>query len=74
VPTDLQNIQTIKSNTLALLATICDPVQAKLTYNVDGEMYSWTEYQAHLMARVEWCNAQLDAESPGDVVSRGETW
>ena len=69
--TDLENIATIKRNTLALLATLSDPDAPSLTYSENGRKFSWTEYQKHLMARVEWCDAQLGANEPFEVVTYG---
>lgn len=67
---DLENIQTIKSNTLALLATLSDPTAPSLTYSENGRKFSWTEYQKYLQARVEWCDAQLNANEPFEVVTQ----
>ena len=70
--TNSENIATIKSNTLALLATLSDPTSPRLSYSENGRKFSWTEYQAHLLKRVDWCDAQLTAEQgPVEVVSYG---
>lgn len=69
MPTDAENIATIKSNTLAMLAAMS--VSPKLTYSENGRSWSWTEYQEMLQKRVEWCNQQLAAEEPFEIESYG---
>ncbi len=60
--TDAANIATIKSNTLSLLAELS--ATPKLSYTENGRTFDWTEYQAMLQKRVDWCNAQLGSEEP----------
>lgn len=67
--TDLENIKTIKSNTLSKLATLSDPTNTYLTYSENGRTFSWTEYQEHLQRRLDWCDAQLAANEPIEVVT-----
>ncbi len=47
---DLEQIQIIKTNTLAQLAAVS--AERKPTYSENGQMFSWTEYLAHLQQRV----------------------
>jgi hypothetical protein len=67
--TNAENIATIKSNTLAMLATMSEA--PKLNYSENGRSWSWTDYQLMLQKRVEWCNQQLAAEEPFEVESYG---
>lgn len=69
--TNLENIATIKANTLELLATLSDPDAPRLTYSENGRSFSWTEYQAHLLKRVQWCDEQLSANEPFEVITHG---
>lgn len=64
-------IATIKSQTLAVIAEIT--AQPKPTYQIDGQMIAWAGYLAQLQETVDWCNAQLAAETPIEVQSRGYT-
>lgn len=38
----------------------------KTTYSVDGQSYSWTEYQAFLLDAIEKLDAKI-AQQPGNV-------
>ena len=69
--TDLDQINTIKTNTLAQMASVS--AQQKPTYSEDGQSFSWTEYLEHLQRRVDWCNQQLAGEDPFEFSSQGYT-
>jgi hypothetical protein len=64
-----EQIETIKTQTLARIAEIT--AQPKPTYQIDGQLVAWGDYLHQLQATVEWCNAQLAAESPIEVHSQG---
>ncbi len=68
---DKQQIETIKSQTLASMASITE--NPKPTYNIDGQQVAWGEYLKQLQSTVAWCNEQLAAETPFEVDSRGTT-
>lgn len=68
---DIEQIQTIKSNTLAQMAEVSS--QKKPSYSEDGQSFSWTEYLEHLQRRVDWCNEQLAADAPFEIPSQGFT-
>ncbi len=71
MPSDLEQIQTIKSQTLALVAQItADP---KPSYSVDGQKVSWSEYLARLQATVDWCERKLAGQEPFEIHSQGAT-
>jgi hypothetical protein len=71
MPSDYEQIQTIKSQTLAQLVELrADP---KPTYSIDGQTVSWTAYLRSLEDTIEWCNAQLRGLEPAEVQSRGCT-
>jgi hypothetical protein len=62
MPSDVEQFATIKSQTLALIATIT--ANPKPTYDVDGQSVAWTEYLRRLQETVAWCDGHLAAEAP----------
>ncbi len=71
MPTDLQQIAAVKSQTLAILADLT--AQPKPTYTVDGQTVSWGDYLARLQATVDWCEKKLAGHEPFEVQSQGTT-
>lgn len=71
MPTDLEQIVTIKSQTLARMAEIT--AQPKPTYQIDGQSVAWGDYLVQLQKTVDWCNEKLADESPVEVQSQGYT-
>lgn len=71
MPSDAQQIATIKTQTLARIAEIT--AQPKPTYNVDGQMIAWSDYLEQLRQTVDWCNQKLAGEEPFEFQSRGYT-
>ena len=69
MPSDLEQIQTIKSQTLALVAQIT--AEPKPSYSVDGQKVSWSEYLARLQATVDWCERKLAGREPFEIHSQG---
>ena len=67
--TDAQQIATIKSQTLTLIAEIT--AQPKPTYQIDGQMVAWGDYHSQLQRIVDWCNEKLAGESPFEERSQG---
>ncbi len=68
---DLEQIQTIKSQTLALIAELT--ANPKPTYSLDGQTVSWNDYLARLQATVDWCQRKLAGEEPFEIHSQGIT-
>ena len=68
---DIEQITTIKSQTLARIAEIT--AQPKPTYQIDGQLVAWGDYLSQLQKAVDWCNEKLTAESPLEVRSQGYT-
>jgi hypothetical protein len=68
---NLDQINTIKANTLAQMATVS--AERKPSYTEDGQTFSWTEYLDHLQRRVDWCNRQLAGEDPFEFPTQGYT-
>jgi hypothetical protein len=68
---DLEQLETIKSQTLALIAELT--ANPKPTYYLDGQTVSWNEYLARLQATVDWCQRKLAGEEPFEIHSQGIT-
>ena len=62
MPSDLEQIQTIKSQTLALLVDA--RTNPKPSYSIDGQSVRWDDYVAGLERTVDWCNRKLASEVP----------
>ena len=71
MPSDLEQIRTIKSQTLAIIAELT--ASPKPTYYVDGQTVSWNDYLARLQATVDWCERKLAGEEPFEIRSQGIT-
>jgi len=71
MPSDSEQIQAIKSQTLARIAELT--AQPKPTYYLDGQSVSWNEYLARLQATVDWCDRQLAGQEPIEIRSQGIT-
>lgn len=61
MPTNAENLASIKANVLATLAEIT--ANPKPTYSIDGKVVSWTEYQEMWMRRLETVNNLINAET-----------
>jgi hypothetical protein len=71
MPADLEQLQAIKSQTLALIAELT--ANPKPTYSLDGQTVSWNQYLATLQATVDWCERKLAGEEPFEIHSQGMT-
>ena len=71
MPSDAEQIATVKTQTLARIAEITS--EPKPTYDVDGQKVAWGEYLKQLRETVDWCNAKLAGEEPFEYQSRGYT-
>lgn len=68
---DLTQVRTIKSQTLALLADLT--ANPRPSYTVDGQQVAWSEYLRQLLDTVDWCDRRLRSEEPAEVQSQGFT-
>ena len=72
---DLQNLQTIKSNYISLLATESAYMLAhgpKGAYTIDGETYDWDAFRRELHTRIKDLNELLIIESgPYEIRTQG---
>jgi hypothetical protein len=71
MPTDLEQIATIKTQTLARIVEIT--AQPKPTYDIDGQKVNWETYLKQLHATADWCDQQLLANDPFDATSQAVT-
>ena len=62
MPTDLEQIATIKSQTLARIVEMT--AQPKPTYDIDGQKVAWESYLKQLQATVAWCDERLSDGEP----------
>jgi hypothetical protein len=69
--TDIEQIQTIKSQTLAQLALL--RAEPKPSYTVDGQRVSWESYALSLQRTVDWCDQKLADYEPFEIHTRGTT-
>ena len=69
MPSDTQQIATIKTQTLARIAEIT--AEPKPDYELDGQRIAWGDYLARLRATVDWCNEKLAGEEPFEIRSQG---
>jgi len=69
MPTDAEQLATIKTQTLALIVDIT--ANPKPNYNIDGQDIDWADYLAKLQATLDWVNGQLANETPVEYHSRG---
>jgi len=71
MPSDLEQIRSIKSQTLALMAQIT--AAPKPSYEIDGQSVSWNEYLHRLQRTVDWCERKSAGAEPFEIRSRGTT-
>lgn len=69
MPTDHQQLQTIRSQSLAQLAEL--RANPKPTYAIDGQTVSWTAYAESLQRTVDWCDAKLADGQPYELRTQG---
>jgi hypothetical protein len=69
--TDLEQIRTIRTQTLAIIAELT--ANPKPSYYIDGQTVSWNAYLTNLQATVDWCERKLAGEEPFEIHSRGVT-
>lgn len=71
MPSDIEQIALIKTQTLARIAEIT--AEPKPTYQIDGQMVAWADYLKQLQKTADWCDAQQAANTPIEVRSQGIT-
>lgn len=71
MPSDTEQLALIKSQTMALIASIT--ANPKPSYDVDGQSVAWTEYLRRLQETVAWCDERLAAEQSFEVETRASS-
>lgn len=72
MPTDAEQLATIKTQTLARIAEIT--ATPKPSYDIDGQEVLWAEYLRQLQSTVAWVDKQaVTAGGPYEVHSQGFT-
>jgi hypothetical protein len=71
MPSDLEQLAAIKSQTLAIIAELT--ANPKPTYYIDGQTVSWNDYLKSLQATVDWCERKLAGHEPFEFRSQGIT-
>jgi hypothetical protein len=69
MPTDLDQLQAIKSQALAIIADLT--ASPKPTYTIDGQQVAWSDYLAQLRQTVAWCDDQMARDDPFETQTRG---
>ena len=71
MPTDLEQLQTIRTQALASIAEIT--TAPKPSYTLDGQSVSWNAYLRRLQQTVDWCERKMAGEQPVEVRSQAGT-
>jgi hypothetical protein len=71
MPTNLENLKTIRSQILQELADLT--ASRKPTYSVDGQTFSWNDYRSRLLSDLREVDAQIAAEEPLESRTQGYT-
>ncbi len=71
MPSDQQQLVTIKGQSLQILADIT--ANPKPSYNIDGQSISCNDYLAQLRRTVDWCDRQIVALAPAELHTQGRT-
>lgn len=71
MPSDAEQLATIKSQALSLIATIT--AEPKPTYSVDGQSVDWADYLRRLQDTIAWCDTQLAAQEPFEIATQATT-
>lgn len=71
MPSDVEAIQTIKAQALAMIAQLT--ASPKPSYSLDGQTLSWSDYLIRLQETVDWCERKLAGAEPFEIQSQGLT-
>jgi len=71
MPSDLDQLATIRTQTLAQIADL--RANPKPSYSLDGQQVSWESYVESLQRTVDWCDAKLSDYDPFEFQSQGYT-
>ncbi len=71
MPSDNEQLATIRASTLAQLAEL--RANPKPSYSIDGQQVSWESYAESLQRTIDWCDEKIAGEEPFEFESRGFT-
>lgn len=71
MPTNAEQLATIKEQSLAIMVTLTE--SPKPTYNIDGQSVSWNAYMDMLQKKVDWVDNQLASITSYEIHSQGFT-
>ncbi len=71
MPSDLEQIQTIRQQSLAQLASL--RATPKPSYTIDGQQVNWESYVRSLQATIDWCDVKLNDDQPFEQHTVGYT-
>ena len=71
MPSDQEQFETIKSQTLSQLASL--RANPKPSYTVDGQTVSWESYVESLQRTVDWCDEKLVGRQPFEEHTQART-
>jgi len=71
MPTDAQQIATIRTQTYALIVDMT--ANPKPSYDIDGQSVSWAAYLKTLQDTINWCDQQTIGNEPFEIISQAYT-
>ncbi|MDD4268762.1 MAG: hypothetical protein PHN77_11070 [Thermoguttaceae bacterium] len=71
MPSDFEQLRTIRSQALAAIAEIT--ASPKPSYTIDGQSVSWNSHLRRLRQTVDWCDRKLAGEEPFEISSQAGT-
>ena len=71
MPSDLEQLHTIRRQILAELASLT--ALRKPTYSVDGQTFSWNDYRSRLLSDLREVDELIAGEQPFEARTQGTT-
>lgn len=68
MPTNAQQLETIKANVLAILVDLTE--NPKPTYTIDGQTVAWADYFKTLTDQLAVIDEQLTSEDPFEIIQQ----
>ncbi|MBC8291475.1 MAG: hypothetical protein H8E37_14330 [Planctomycetes bacterium] len=68
MPTNAEQLETIKANVLAILVDLTE--NPKPTYTIDGQKVAWAEYFKTLTDQLAVIDEQLTSEDPFEIIQQ----
>ena len=69
MPSDADQLKTIRTQILADLVELSDPTQRRIDYSIDGQSVNWSTYRAARMADLKMVNEILTLVEPYVIIS-----